>query len=142
MNAVAQIFQPIAFEAVAVGGVDVDAIAGVAYPIADDPRPVHRIEMDAVAAILGADLRISSMTFSSRLTLLVPSTQIPLAGPRIRFACTLARVASRWMKTAALSWVRLLPQFVRVQPCTVTSGAAMVRALPSPRHRAPPPPRN
>lgn len=39
MNAVAQIFQLIAFEAVAVGGIDIDAITGVAYPITDDPRP-------------------------------------------------------------------------------------------------------
>src|SRR3546814_17093982 len=54
MHAVAQVLQDVALKQVAVGGINVDAVASLAYVVADPPGTVYCVQVNAVTPVLGA----------------------------------------------------------------------------------------
>ncbi len=59
MHAIAQVFQSIALQQVAVRGIDVDPVPGLSHVITDNLGAVHGIQMNPIAAILGANARVA-----------------------------------------------------------------------------------
>src|SRR5690606_4365078 len=59
VHAVAQVLHQVVIYAVAVGGLDIDAVAGFADAVAGDHGVAGEEQVDAVAAVLGAHRRVA-----------------------------------------------------------------------------------
>src|SRR5690606_23610834 len=73
VHAVAQVLEQVALDAVAVGVVDVDAVAGVPDMVVDDPGTAHGEQVDAVAAVLGtqAEVALDTVAFDQQVTVAI-----------------------------------------------------------------------